>query len=239
MMEQLHSNSKPKIVVAIPCFNTRPFIGDIVRIARNYADRVIVVDDGSHDGTPEIARAAGALVTSHDRNRGYGATIKSCFEEAKANTADILVIIDGDGQHDPDEIPRLIAPILQGEADLVIGSRFLNNEVRRPRYRKFGIRLITFLVNLGSRTKVSDSQSGFRSYDQRLIRAFSLTETGMSSSLETLEKSRRLGAVIKEVPISCHYSSSTPNFNAFWHGLTVAAAGVTFRLQSLFGGSHT
>ena len=95
MIEQLHSDSKPKIVVAIPCFNTRPFIGDIIRIARNHADRVIVVDDGSYDGTPEIAKTAGALVISHDRNLGYGATIKSCFEEAKANTADILVIIDG------------------------------------------------------------------------------------------------------------------------------------------------
>lgn len=224
--------------MAIPCFNTGPFVGDIVRTARNHAERVIVIDDGSGDGTGEIAQAAGARVITHDRNRGYGEAIRSCFKDARANAADILVIIDGDGQHNPDEIPRLISPIRQKEADLVIGSRFINNKVMIPRYRKIGIMVITFLANLGAKSKVSDAQSGFRGYGQRLIEAFSLTETGMSSSLETLEESRRLGAVIKEVPVSCRYTSAAPGLSAWWHGLTVAAAAIKFRLQSRFGSRH-
>ena len=112
----------PKIVAAIPCFNAEHFIADVVSKAKKYVDGVIVIDDGSHDGTAEVARAAGALVVNHGTNRGYGEAIKSCFETAKANAADVLVILDGDGQHKPDEIPLLLAPILKGEADLIIGS---------------------------------------------------------------------------------------------------------------------
>ncbi|MBT9141262.1 MAG: Undecaprenyl-phosphate mannosyltransferase [Dehalococcoidia bacterium] len=115
----------PKVVAAIPCFNTKPAIAGVVSKARRYVDQVIVIDDGSHDGTAEAARAAGAGVINHSVNKGYGEAIKSCFKAAKANAADVLVILDGDGQHNPDEIPNLLTPILKGEADLVIGSHFL------------------------------------------------------------------------------------------------------------------
>ncbi len=119
-------NATPlKIVAAIPCFNTEPFIVDVISKAMKYVNQVVVIDDGSHDGTAEAARRAGATVISHVLNRGYGEAIKSCFEAAKANGADILVILDGDGQHDSEETPRLLAPIVRGEADLIIGSRFL------------------------------------------------------------------------------------------------------------------
>ncbi len=240
MMKQSPNSSresKPKIIACIPCFNTRPFIGDIVSRARNYVDQVITIDDGSHDGTAEAAISAGALVIRHEQNRGYGEAISSCFEAARANAADILVILDGDGQHNPDEIPGLLAPILRGEADLVIGSRFLTNEVSMPRYRRFGIRVITFLFNLASRTKVSDSQSGFRaySYDRKLFSDLNLNERGMSVSIEILEKARRKRAVIKEAPILCQYVPSTLNLKAIRHGLLVALAVIKFRLQSLLG----
>ena len=122
---QLSQETRPKVIAAIPCFNTEPFIADVVFKAKRYVDQVIVIDDGSHDNTAEAARAAGALVINHGANRGYGEAIKSCFEAAEANAAEILVILDGDGQHKPDEIPLLLAPILKGEADLIIGSRFL------------------------------------------------------------------------------------------------------------------
>ena len=118
-------NSRLKVVAAIPCFNTERLIADVVSGAKKYADQVIVIDDGSHDGTAGAARAAGALVISHGTNKGYGESIKSCFEAAKANAADILVTLDGDGQHNSDDIPKLVTPILNKEADLVIGSRFL------------------------------------------------------------------------------------------------------------------
>jgi len=225
-------DSRHKVVAGIPCHNTESFIGDVVSSANKYVDQVIVVDDGSTDGSAEVARGAGAIVISHSTNQGYGEALKSCFEMAKTNGANILVTIDSDGQHDPEEIPLLLAPILRGEADVVIGSRFLTNEVNMPSYRKFGISLISFLFNLGSRTKVSDSQSGFRAYNKEIIESFLLSEPGMSISIESLEKARRNGVIIKEVPISCVYPPSILNMKAISHGLSVAFSVLRIRLKS-------
>jgi glycosyltransferase involved in cell wall biosynthesis len=253
---QQTSIARPKVVAAIPCFNTEGSITDVVKRTRRYVDQVIVIDDGSQDGTAEAAKAAGALVINHGINKGYGEAIKSCFQAAKANAADVLVILDGDGQHNPDEIPRLLAPILNNEADLVIGSRFLpqTQQTQRtqrtqgtqrtvmPHYRKFGISVITFLWNFGSRVKVSDSQSGFRAYSKRMFGNIPLSEKGMSVSIEVLEKARRKGAIIKEVPISCLYPPSTLDLKATRHGLSVALSVVRIRLKStlrsLIGGSN-
>jgi len=232
---QHSQKNRAKVIAAIPCFNTEPFITDVVSKARKYVDQVIVTNDGSHDGTAEVARAAGALVINHSTNRGYGEAIKSCFEAAKSNGAHILITLDGDGQHNPDEIPQLLAPILKEKADLVIGSRLLTSHVNMPRYRRFGITVITLLFNLGSRIKVSDAQSGFRAYSRKLLENFPLSEKGMSISIETLEKARRKGAIIKEVPICCRYTPSTLNLNAIRHGITVAFSVARIRLKnSLF-----
>ena len=240
-MEQSFRSSQedlPKVIAGIPCFNTKPSISDIVSKAKKHVSQVIAIDDGSKDGTAEAARTAGALVVTHSQNKGYGEAINSCFEAAKTEAADVLVILDGDGQHNPDEIPKLIAPILHGEADLVIGSRFLSNEAYMPRYRKFGIRVITFLFNFGSRTKVSDTQCGFRSYHEKLFSGLAHNEKGMGISIETLEKARKMGVVIAEVPIYCQYAPSTLNVKAVRHGLGVALAVIKLRLQSLLWGNR-
>lgn len=227
--------AQPKIITAIPCFNTEVSIVKVVCEAQKHGDEVIVVDDGSHDNTAKVAREAGARVISHSRNRGYGEAVKSCIEVAKESDADILVILDGDGQHDPDEIGRLVSPILRGEADMVIGSRFLNDVVSMPRYRWFGITVITWLFNLGSSTKVSDAQSGFRAYRKGVFQNFSLAERRMGISIEILEKARREGAIIKEIPISCTYVDSVLSLGAIMHGLSVALSVVRIRLKnSLF-----
>jgi glycosyltransferase involved in cell wall biosynthesis len=220
-----------KVIAAIPCYNTEPSIADVVSAARKHTDQVLVIDDGSRDGTAEVARAAGAVVICHGINKGYGEAVKTCFQAAKTNGADILVTIDGDGQHNPEEIPLLFAPIVEGKADIVIGSRFLASEVNMPRYRRFGIGVITFLFNFGSRIKVSDAQSGFRAYSKKMIDTLLLSDTGMSISIESLEKARLNGAIIKEVPISCFYIPSTLNFNAIKHGLGVALSVIRIRLK--------
>jgi len=229
---QISSEKQPKVIATIPCFNTECSIGEIVSRAKQYVDQVIVIDDGSHDGTAEAARAAGALVIDHGTNRGYGEAIKSCFEAAKANAADVLVILDGDGQHNPDEIPKLLTPILHGAADMIIGSRFIAKERSMPPYRKFGIDVITLLWNFGSKTKISDAQSGFRAYSKKIFETFSLSEQGMGVSIEILEKARRRRVIIKEVPISCLYAPSTLNPKAIKHGLGVAFSVVRVRLKN-------
>jgi len=222
---------KPKVIVAIPCFNEQDFIGDIVSRARNYVDKVIVIDDGSTDNTAEVARAAGAEVIQHKERRGAGAATKSGFEAAKANNADLLVTLDGDGQHNPDEIPKVLAPALRGEADLVIGSRFIEPQTNVPRYRRFGIDVITWLCNLGSRVKISDSQSCFRAYSRRLLEAVDITEDGFGFSVQMLIQARRKGFVIKEVPISCVYHSQGSSLNPIAHGLSVAWSVIRLRLK--------
>ncbi len=229
-----------KVVAAIPCFNTEPFIVDVISEARKHVNQVVVIDDGSHDGTAEAARRAGATVINHESNKGYGEAIKSCFETAKANAVDALVILDGDGQHNPDEIPRVLAPIIRGEADLIIGSRFLTptqqtqgtQQTLMPRYRQFGINVITLLWNFGCKVKVSDTQSGFRAYSRKAFQSLSLSERGMAVSIEILEKARRKRAVITEVPISCSYVPSTLNRKAIRHGLGVALSVLRIRLKN-------
>jgi glycosyltransferase involved in cell wall biosynthesis len=223
--------TKIKIIAAIPCFNEEQFIGNIVSKARKYVDEVIVVDDGSTDKTEQAASKAGAKVVAHKKRQGAGAATRSAFEAAKKYNADVLITLDGDGQHNPDEIPQILAPILVGKADLVIGSRFLRQNLQKPpKYRKFGIDVITWLYNVGSRYKVSDSQSCFRAYTRRLIDSVNLTENGFGFSVQALIQARRKGFIIKETPISCIYHSNGSTINPVSHGLGVAWSVIKLRL---------
>jgi glycosyltransferase involved in cell wall biosynthesis len=206
-----------------------------------------VVDDGSHDGTAEAAKAAGAIVINHEARRGAGAATRTGFQAANQGNADILVTLDGDGQHNPDELPQVLEPILNGEADLVIGSRFLQptkstqqtqqtlstQQTNIPRYRKFGIKVITWLYNLGSKTKVSDSQSCFRAHNRKLIDAVNITEDGFGFSVQVLIQARQKAFIMKEVPISCSYHSEGSTMNPVRHGLGVAFTVVKLRLKGL------
>jgi len=247
--QQTQGTLKPsvKVLVAIPCFNEQSFIGDVVTRARKYVDKVIVIDDGSTDDTAKVAHAAGAEVIRREARKGAGAATKSGFEAARRSNADILVTLDGDGQHNPDDIPRLLVPILHNEADLVIGSRFLQptqqtqqtqqtqptqQTTNVPRYRKFGIDVITWLYNLGSKVKVSDSQSCFRAHSRRLIDAINITEDGFGFSVQVLIQTRRKGFTIKEVAITCLYHPQGSTINPVVHGLGVAFTVIKLRLLS-------
>ena len=152
-----------KILAAIPCFNEEATIGSVVIKAKRYVDEVLVVDDGSIDDTANVAKEAGATVIRHGGNRGYGAAIQSCIKYAREHDFDAMVILDGDGQHDANEIPTVLKPILEGKADISVGSRFLEERHKKkvPLYRRFGIKVITWFTNLGSgkSKRVVDGQS--------------------------------------------------------------------------------
>src|SRR5207249_10707974 len=115
-----------RILAAIPAYNEGATIGSVVLKARQFASEVVVIDDGSTDDTANIAALAGAEVIRHHVNRGYGAAVRTCLMHARENGADILVILDGDGQHPPELIPRVVQPVADGEADVSIGSCFRN-----------------------------------------------------------------------------------------------------------------
>jgi glycosyltransferase involved in cell wall biosynthesis len=228
---ELRERDQRKVIAGVPSYNVESFVGEVVRRAREYVDQVVVIDDGSSDRTAEVAREAGAVVRSHEVNLGYGGAIKSCFEAAREMDADVLVILDGDGQHDSDEVPQIVAPVLNDEADVVIGSRFLDRNSDIPFYRRFGIHVITWLFNVGSKTKITDSQSGFRAYSKRSIQAMSLQQKGMPVSVEILVRARRKGLVFREVPISCRYHAESSTMNPVKQGLTVAMKLVRMRLS--------
>lgn len=226
------SHRQVSLLVAIPAYNEEKTIGSVVLMARSFASKVVVVDDGSEDETAAIAERAGATVIQHPTNRGYGAAIRSCFDYARASRAGTLVILDGDGQHRPGMIPQVVTPIREGRADVTIGSRFLDGIGSKyvPGYRKFGILLITKLTNLGLRRslKLTDAQSGFRAYSREAIEAIDPFEANMGASTEVLLEAARKGLRIMEVPITVDYRPGHPPRSPMKHGLSVVGSIVRY-----------
>jgi glycosyltransferase involved in cell wall biosynthesis len=214
---------KPKILICIPAFNEAKSITDIIIKAKQYGDEVIVYDDGSSDDTYQVATSAGASVIRNPENKGYGVAIRSLFQAAKEKDADIMVTLDSDGQHNPDQISELIAPLKQGY-DLVIGSRYLRNDdkVKVPRLRSFGIRTITKLTQSASYKGITDSQSGFRAYNKTALSTINLFQDGMSVSTEILLRASEKKLSIIEVPITINYDlADTSTHNPLSHGISV------------------
>ncbi|MGD0204332.1 MAG: glycosyltransferase family 2 protein [Candidatus Bathyarchaeia archaeon] len=214
------------VVAGIPAYNEEKTIARVVLGAQKHAHVVIVCDDGSTDLTGEIAERLGAVVVRHERNAGYGAAMQSLFKRAWALKADVFVTLDADGQHDPAEIPRLVKPIKDGVAEVVLGSRFMdkNGTADMPTYRQFGVKVITTLANGSGKNGVSDAQSGFRAYSKRAMEQLGdISENGMSASIELLRAVHKSGLKICEVPISCKYADTvgikTSTENAAKHGM--------------------
>ncbi len=204
----------------IPAYNEENLIADVVTKSLPHVDRVIVCDDGSTDNAAKVAREAGAIVITQT-NQGYGAAISSLFDYARKENAQIMVTLDGDGQHNPDQIPLLIDAITTHNVDVAIGSRFLDDTTRVSGYRKTGIKIITSASNYGTNFKVSDSQSGFRAYSKDAIDSIHPTEQGMAVSTEILLKISNKGLSIAEVPITVSYEGDTSEQHSVSHGVGV------------------
>jgi glycosyltransferase involved in cell wall biosynthesis len=217
-----------KIIVGIPAYNEQKNIASIIIKLKKNVNEIIVCDDGSSDDTNEIAKELGASVIQHKKNLGYGASIKSIFLKAKEMKADILVTFDADGQHRVKDIENIIDPIQKNEADVVIGSRFLNQESNMPKYRKIGIKTITGITNKTLGQKLSDSQSGFRAYNKKALTDIVPVETGMGVSTEILIKASKNNLRIKEVPIVVLYEGDTSTHNPVSHGASVIFSTIKF-----------
>ena len=222
---------KPLIVIGIPAYNEERSIAKVVLDAQRYADVVMVCDDGSSDLTGKIAERLGAIVVRHDENRGYGAAMQSLFKEAKRLDADVLVTLDGDGQHDADKTPLMIQPILDDKADVVVGSRFLDGAQKDgdnglPFYRRLGIKAITKLTTAASKCNVTDAQNGCRAYSRTALEKLSLLENGMGVSVEVLLKAKEQGLRLVEAPLECNYSGvdQPSSHNPIRHGVSVVSS---------------
>ena len=217
-----------KIVIGIPAYNEEKNIAKIIVKLQNITNKIIVCNDGSTDLTSEISNKMGAIVINHPKNLGYGAAIKSLFSKACELDADVLITFDADGQHRIEDIEAVIQPIIDKEADIVIGSRFLENDVKMPKYRKFGVKTITSLTNISSEVKLSDSQSGFRAYNKKTLSEIFPTENGMGISTEIIIKANTKKLRIKEVPIKILYEGKTSTHNPILHGISVILTTIKF-----------
>jgi glycosyltransferase involved in cell wall biosynthesis len=211
-----------RILVCIPSYNESRTIGEVVRKAKNYATEVIVYDDGSTDSTYEIAKGAGAdSIIRSPVNNGYGVAIRTLFQAAREKDVDVMVTIDSDGQHSPEQIPDVVKPIIEEGFDMVVGSRFLSpkDAQKVPRHRSLGIKTITKLAQSASYNNITDSQNGFRAYSKNALLRLNLFENGMPVSTEILLNAKRKNLSIKEVPIAVGYDvEGTSSQNPLLHG---------------------
>ena len=217
-----------KITIGIPAYNEEKNIASIIIKLKKITDSIIVCDDGSSDMTSDISKNLGAIVITHKKNMGYGVAINSIFQKAKELNIDLLVTFDADGQHRVEDIEKVVEPIKNNTADLVIGSRFLDKKSNVPNYRKIGIKVITKMTNASIKKKLTDSQSGFRAYNKQVLSQISPSDIGMGISTEILIKSSSKGLRIMEVPVTILYSGDTSTHNPVSHGTSVLLSTIKF-----------
>ncbi|WP_276253308.1 glycosyltransferase family 2 protein [Halomontanus rarus] len=222
---------RSRTLVGIPAYNEGRSIETVVSQARRHVDEVLVVDDGSDDDTSRRAAEAGAIVLEHRRNRGYGETLKTIFREANRRGTDHLVVLDGDGQHNPDDIPRLVETQRSSNAEIVIGSRFEDNsKTELPKYRAFGLWIVNLLTNasmgiIRRNSRIRDTQSGFRVYDGEVIRTLATSNSissSMDASTDILYHAHTRGYHIEEVGTDIDYNvENGSNHNPLYHGFVL------------------
>ena len=201
-MTRIDSN----IVIVIPAFNEAKVIAKVIKgVLKCGYSTIIVVDDGSSDNTAQRSANAGALVVSHKINRGKGAAAKTGIEAAKLLSADIVVTLDGDGQHSPPDINNLISPIKKGQCDVVLGNR-LNTKNQIPTHKIITNHIANFVTWTFSGLWVNDSQSGFRAYSKSALASISTSADAYDYESEVIREIRHHRLIYKEIPISVHYT---------------------------------
>ncbi|HZY93722.1 MAG TPA: glycosyltransferase family 2 protein [Candidatus Bathyarchaeia archaeon] len=205
------------IVACIPAYDEEKTIARVILTARPYVDKIIVCDDGSHDMTAKIAESLGAIVIRHSNNMGKGATLRTLFRTCLESGAKVIVTIDGDGQHDPAEIPVVVKPVLEGTADISIGAR-LHGKNEIPFHRRVGNQFLNYLTNIGNGDgKIGDTQSGFRAYSRRAIEEIGVRENGMGVDSQILLDAKKGKLRIAESMISVKYGGETSTHHPARH----------------------
>ncbi|MDQ3705493.1 MAG: glycosyltransferase family 2 protein [Chloroflexota bacterium] len=213
---------KPRVVVVMPAYNAARTLekthGDL---PKDIVDKVILVDDASQDNTASIARQLGLDVIVHVQNKGYGGNQKTCYIEALNQGADIVVMLHPDNQYDATRIPSMIAPIVEGKADLVLGSRLLDGRSATlqggmPLWKYVSNRFLTTVENFALGTKLSEAHTGFRAYSRRLLTTipFLLNSDDFVFDSEVIAQTVAFGFKIAEVPVPTRYfpEASSVNF---------------------------
>lgn len=220
----------PAVAVVIPAYDCADTIGAITAGARRFASDVIVVSDGSHDETANEARAAGGRVDELPSNRGKGVALRRGVDLALEREPDLLVLMDADGQHDPEDLPALLAAGRSGEYDLVIGSRLQEPEkIPGARYwtNYIGSRALTWMTGY----TLQDSQSGYRLMTAELARRMNFRATGYAIETEMLIKAAKLGARLGHVRVRTIYNSETSHYRPFTDTIRILLAAIQFQIE--------
>jgi len=218
--------SEAVIVAVIPAYNEERFIASVVIKTRRYASHVIVVDDGSSDNTADLAELAGAEVVRQPKNGGKAVALNEGLARAMEHLPNAIVCLDGDAQHRPEELCEVAKPVLEGHADVVIGSRFLATRSAIPRWRQMGQHALTAVTNLTSGVKITDSQSGYRAFSPKAVPHLHFHTSGLSVESEMQFLFKQAGLKVAEVPISVSYLDGNKR-NPVVHGIQILDAILT------------
>jgi len=214
-----------KTIAVIPAYNEEIAIGSVVLKTIPHVYEVFVVDDGSCDATAVIAEAAGATVVRHEKNRGKGAALRTGISKVQELDFDVIVFLDADGQNNPDEIPKLVKTLLEEDADIVIGSRFIDGStVDIPAYRRTGQKVLDKITNNFANTNLTDTQSGFRAFSKNAIEKLSFKQDSLDIESGMLMEATELGMRIKEFPISVRYDVGTQSQHPAVQGFSVVTS---------------
>jgi glycosyltransferase involved in cell wall biosynthesis len=229
-----------KVVVVMPAYNAAKTLERTYDdLPRDVVDHIILVDDVSQDETVEIAQRLGLKVIVHVQNKGYGGNQKTCYLEALRDGADVVVMLHPDYQYDSRLVPQLIAPILEGQADLVLGSRFLDSGTLAggmPRWKYISNRFLTITENLVLGQRLSECHTGFRAYSRRLLETipFVLNSDKFVFDTEVIAQTVAFGFAITEIPVPTRYfaEASSVNFrNSVIYGFATLATMGRFLLD--------
>ena len=219
MTETTHKRT----LAIIPCHNEEATVANVILKTKRFVTEVIVVDDGSSDETRKIAQEAGAVVLSHKHNRGKGAAIRTGFQYALKKNFDYIITIDGDGQHDPLEIPQLLHNVINNGHDISVGYRVGQN-TEMPMWRRVGKRVLDYTTSMGTGGFVTDSQCGFRAFNKKAIEQITPQLRGEAFSIESeqLIKAHESGLKVTNTNVTCKYKDlQTSTKNPATHGLSV------------------
>lgn len=194
------------IAIVVPAYNEGESIADVVNELRRDYPRVVVVDDGSKDATAACARAAGATVVRHAINRGQGAALQSGITYALREGAEIIVTFDADGQHRSEDVDTLVRPIVEGRADIVLGSRFLDGRTRIPWARALLLVAAVWFTRVTSGVQLTDTHNGLRAFSRRAASQLDIQLDRMAHASELIDQVRKTQLPYTEVPVNIHYT---------------------------------
>lgn len=210
------------LVAVIPAYNAAKTIGTVVKRSRKFTGRVVVVDDGSKDETAKAAKSAGAIVVRIEKNSGKANAIRRGVAEALKKKVDVIVLLDADLQHTPEEIPKLVRPVKNGKCDICIGSRFLGNHADMPMHRRFTNRATTLATNVFTGYRLTDVQCGFRALGRRAISALDFEGDRYTIEPNMVLEAHEKGLAICEVPVRTVYGDEVSYIRSGRHTLALA-----------------